>query len=182
MESAASAAIKLALKEVYSRFENAKENAKAAKRQAVLPRVVVQQLVPKVGKTDEAERLQFKAILNDIARILDDIKQHDNNRLKGQGAAPWSANKNREKLAVLYLDLGLMLAVSTWATQRHHQSSRAPNGVLALRPAVVRSRERGSTVAAGTSGLATQVACATGTLSERAHCVSVRCCANVCAA
>ncbi len=30
-----------------------------------------------------------------------------------------------------------------------------------------------------TSGPATQVACATGTLRERAHCVSVRCCANV---
>jgi hypothetical protein len=59
MESAASAAIKLALKEVYSRFENAKENAKAAKRQAVLPRGVVQQLVPKVEKMDEAERLRF---------------------------------------------------------------------------------------------------------------------------
>ena len=36
--------------------------------------------------------------------------------------------------------------------------------------------------AAATSGPATQIACATGTQSERAHCVSVRCCANVCAA
>ena len=97
MESVATGVIKMALTEVYKRFEN----AKAAKRQANLLRGVVQQLVPTVEKMDKAELLRFEENLKDIARILDDMEQHDNSGWKGKAQSLWSANKNREELEVL---------------------------------------------------------------------------------